>query len=94
LASPRRSRDTVAFNGERGAKATNSRRQKAASEYVVTIGAFNGQGGFFTRDENNSVIGVDLSGRLLTGSRRTYALRWRSPESKGFANHSEPQQGE
>jgi hypothetical protein len=34
-------------------------------EYVVTSGALNGQRGFFTRDEDNSVIGVDLGGRLF-----------------------------
>ena len=35
-------------------------------EYIVTDGAMKGQRGFFTRDEDRSVIGVDLAGRLFT----------------------------
>lgn len=33
-------------------------------EYILTSGAFTGQRGFFTRDANGSVTGVDLAGRL------------------------------
>jgi CubicO group peptidase (beta-lactamase class C family) len=33
-------------------------------EYVMTSGAFTGQRGFFTRDANRTVTGVDLAGRL------------------------------
>jgi CubicO group peptidase (beta-lactamase class C family) len=33
-------------------------------EYVLTSGAFTGQRGFFTRDANGTVTGVDLAGRL------------------------------
>lgn len=35
-------------------------------EYIVTDGAMKGQRGFFSRDENRHVIGVDLAGRLFT----------------------------
>ena len=34
-------------------------------EYVITSGAFKGQRGFFTRDKNGTVVGVDLAGRLF-----------------------------
>jgi hypothetical protein len=34
-------------------------------EYVITSGAFKGQRGFFTRDESEAVVGVDLAGRLF-----------------------------
>jgi CubicO group peptidase (beta-lactamase class C family) len=34
-------------------------------EYIVTDGAFKGQRGFFTRDKNGAVVGVDLAGRLF-----------------------------
>jgi CubicO group peptidase (beta-lactamase class C family) len=36
-----------------------------ADEYIVTSGGLKGQRGFFTRDENGSVVGVDLAGRLF-----------------------------
>jgi CubicO group peptidase (beta-lactamase class C family) len=35
-------------------------------EYIVTDGGMKGQRGFFSRDENRHVIGVDLAGRLFT----------------------------
>ncbi|MEV6243402.1 serine hydrolase domain-containing protein [Lentzea sp. NPDC051838] len=34
-------------------------------EYVLTEGAFSGQRGFFTRDGNGRIIGVDLAGRMF-----------------------------
>jgi CubicO group peptidase (beta-lactamase class C family) len=34
-------------------------------EYIITGGAFAGQRGFFTRDHNGAVVGVDLAGRLF-----------------------------
>jgi CubicO group peptidase (beta-lactamase class C family) len=34
-------------------------------EYIVTSGGLKGQGGFFTRDQHGTVIGVDLAGRLF-----------------------------
>ena len=34
-------------------------------EYIITSGAFKGQRGFFTRDENGAITGVDLAGRLF-----------------------------
>jgi CubicO group peptidase (beta-lactamase class C family) len=34
-------------------------------EYVITGGAFNGQRGFFSRDDTGEVVGVDLAGRLF-----------------------------
>jgi len=34
-------------------------------EYIVTDGGMKGQRGFFSRDENRRVIGVDLAGRLF-----------------------------
>jgi CubicO group peptidase (beta-lactamase class C family) len=34
-------------------------------EYVLTDGAFTGQRGFFTRDEHNRIVGVDLAGRMF-----------------------------
>jgi hypothetical protein len=36
-----------------------------ADEYIITGGAFQGQRGFFTRDETGAVAGVDLVGRLF-----------------------------
>ncbi|MFF2393769.1 serine hydrolase domain-containing protein [Nocardia sp. NPDC058114] len=38
----------------------------AGDEYIVTSGAFVGQRGYFSRDEDGGVIGVDLAGRLFT----------------------------
>jgi CubicO group peptidase (beta-lactamase class C family) len=35
-------------------------------EYIITSGGLSGQRGFFTRDERNAVVGVDLAGRLFT----------------------------
>jgi hypothetical protein len=35
-----------------------------ADEYVITSGGLKGLRGFFTRDENGAVVGVDLAGRL------------------------------
>jgi CubicO group peptidase (beta-lactamase class C family) len=35
-------------------------------EYIVTEGAMKGQRGFFSRDENGNVVGVDLAGRMFT----------------------------
>ena len=43
-----------------------------ADEYIITGGAFQGQRGFFTRDETGAVVGVDLAGRLF---RRAPAAR-------------------
>jgi hypothetical protein len=37
-----------------------------ADEYIVTSGAFEGQRGYFTRDDAGVVIGVDLAGRMFT----------------------------
>jgi len=34
-------------------------------EYIVTSGGLQGQRGFFTRDENGTIVGVDLAGRLF-----------------------------
>ncbi|NKE61361.1 beta-lactamase family protein [Lentzea sp. PSKA42] len=34
-------------------------------EYVITDGAFTGQRGFFTRDADGVIIGVDLAGRMF-----------------------------
>ena len=34
-------------------------------QYIVTGGAMKGQRGFFGRDENGAVTGVDLAGRLF-----------------------------
>jgi hypothetical protein len=34
-------------------------------EYIITSGAFTGQRGFFTHDDNGAVTGVDLAGRLF-----------------------------
>lgn len=34
-------------------------------DYIVTDGAMKGQRGFFTRDEDGRIIGVDLAGRLF-----------------------------
>ncbi|MET7458445.1 serine hydrolase domain-containing protein [Streptomyces sp. NPDC005574] len=36
-----------------------------ADEYIVTGGGLKGQRGFFTRDENGVITGVDLAGRLF-----------------------------
>ncbi|MFJ9646111.1 serine hydrolase domain-containing protein [Streptomyces sp. NPDC004244] len=35
-------------------------------EYVITGGGLQGERGFFSRDENGAVVGVDLAGRLFT----------------------------
>jgi hypothetical protein len=35
-------------------------------EYIVTSGEYAGQRGFFTRDANGTVTGVDLAGRLAS----------------------------
>jgi CubicO group peptidase (beta-lactamase class C family) len=35
-------------------------------EYIVTDGGLKGQRGFFTRDENGTVVGVDLAGRMYS----------------------------
>jgi CubicO group peptidase (beta-lactamase class C family) len=35
-------------------------------EYIVTDGAMKGQRGFFSRDEDGGIAGVDLAGRLFT----------------------------
>jgi CubicO group peptidase (beta-lactamase class C family) len=35
-------------------------------EYIVTDGGLKGQRGFFTRDANGTIVGVDLAGRLFT----------------------------
>jgi CubicO group peptidase (beta-lactamase class C family) len=34
-------------------------------EYILTAGGMKGQRGFFTRDENGVIVGVDLAGRLF-----------------------------
>ena len=34
-------------------------------EYIITSGAFKGQRGFLSRNENNAVVGIDLAGRLF-----------------------------
>jgi CubicO group peptidase (beta-lactamase class C family) len=36
-----------------------------SDEYVITDGGMQGLRGFFTRDENGAVVGVDLAGRLF-----------------------------
>jgi CubicO group peptidase (beta-lactamase class C family) len=36
-----------------------------ADEYIITGGAFQGQRGFFSRDDTGAVVGVDLAGRLF-----------------------------
>ena len=36
-----------------------------ADAYVITSGAFEGQRGFFTRDQAGAAVGVDLAGRLF-----------------------------
>jgi CubicO group peptidase (beta-lactamase class C family) len=41
-------------------------------EYILTSGGLKGQRGFFTRDENGKVVGVDLAGRLFRRS-QTFA---------------------
>jgi len=38
-------------------------------EFIVTAGGLQGQRGFFTRDEADGVIGIDLAGRLFTRTR-------------------------
>jgi CubicO group peptidase (beta-lactamase class C family) len=35
-------------------------------EYIITEGGLKGQRGFFTRDENSTVVGVDLAGRMYS----------------------------
>jgi len=37
-----------------------------ADEYILTSGAFEGQRGYFTRDNAGVVVGVDLAGRMFT----------------------------
>ncbi|MFI7234883.1 serine hydrolase domain-containing protein [Streptomyces cyaneofuscatus] len=37
-----------------------------ADEYIVTSGGLTGQRGFFTRDDNGTITGADLAGRLFT----------------------------
>jgi hypothetical protein len=34
-------------------------------EYIITGGAFQGQRGFFSRDDTGAVVGADLAGRLF-----------------------------
>jgi hypothetical protein len=34
-------------------------------EYIITSGAFKGQRGFFARDTNGAITGIDLAGRLF-----------------------------
>lgn len=36
-----------------------------SDEYIVTDGPMKGQRGFFSRDENGTIVGVDLAGRLF-----------------------------
>jgi CubicO group peptidase (beta-lactamase class C family) len=36
-----------------------------ADEYIVTTGGLKGQRGFFSRDDNGAIVGVDLAGRLF-----------------------------
>ncbi|MFI6095631.1 serine hydrolase domain-containing protein [Lentzea sp. NPDC051213] len=36
-----------------------------SDEYVITSGAFTGQRGFFTRDADGAIVGVDLAGRMF-----------------------------
>jgi CubicO group peptidase (beta-lactamase class C family) len=38
----------------------------SSDEYIITSGEFKGQRGFFTRDENGAVVGVDLAGRSFS----------------------------
>ncbi|MGC0421955.1 hypothetical protein [Embleya sp. AB8] len=40
-------------------------------EYIVTSGGLQGQRGFFTRDDNGTIVGADLAGRLFTRVRTT-----------------------
>lgn len=54
-----------------------------ADDYIITSGAFTGQGGIFTRDESGAVVGVDLAGRLFnrvptTSSEAQYPASHRS----------------
>jgi CubicO group peptidase (beta-lactamase class C family) len=35
-------------------------------EYIITEGGLKGQRGFFTRDENGTIVGVDLAGRMYS----------------------------
>lgn len=44
-------------------------------EYILTSGEFKGSRGFFTRDENGVVVGVDLAGRLFSRVAPAYAGR-------------------
>jgi CubicO group peptidase (beta-lactamase class C family) len=37
-----------------------------SDEYIITSGEFKGQRGFFTRDTNGAVVGVDLGGRSFS----------------------------
>ena len=36
-----------------------------ADDYIITSGGLKGQRGFFSRDANGAVVGVDLAGRLF-----------------------------
>jgi hypothetical protein len=51
-------------------------------EYMLTSGGMKGLRGFFTRDHSGAVVGIDLAGRLYSGSRRPRSdgadLNWRS----------------
>jgi CubicO group peptidase (beta-lactamase class C family) len=38
----------------------------SSDEYIITSGEFKGQRGFFTRDTNGAVVGVDLGGRSFS----------------------------
>jgi hypothetical protein len=40
-------------------------------QYIVTSGGLKGQRGFFSRDENGAVVGVDLAGRLFNRVQKT-----------------------
>lgn len=37
----------------------------AGDEYIITDGGLKGQRGYFTRDADGAVVGVDLAGRLF-----------------------------
>ena len=49
-------------------------------EYIITNGAYRGQRGFFTRDEDGAITGIDLAGRLFTqvptDSTARHAHKW------------------
>jgi hypothetical protein len=42
----------------------------SADEFIVTGGYLKGQRGFFTRDEAEAVVGLDLAGRLFSRMRQ------------------------